>query len=121
MAYTDKDLVDVLKYHIEVDRYGTHRYYNGAGQLHREDGPAIITVQGSAFWYQCGLRHRTDGPAIEYSDGGKEWWQNGQRHRTDGPAIVWDDGSRQWFLYGREYTESAFHEKLKKLGPCNDH
>ena len=115
MAYTDKDLVDVLKYHIDVDQFGTRTHRNAAGQLHREDGPAIITVQGSAFWYQCGLRHRTDGPAIEYSDGGKEWWQNGHRHRTDGPAIVWDDGSVGLYIHGQQYSEDDYRIKVAEL------
>ena len=115
MTYTDKDLVDVLKYHIDVDQFGTRTYRNAAGQLHREDGPAIITDQGSAFWYQCGQRHRTDGPAIEYSDGGKEWWQNGQRHRTDGPAIVWDDGYVGLYIHGQQYSEDDYRIKVAEL------
>ena len=93
-----EDVFDALKYRVVVDAVGTRRYYDDAGQLHRKNGPAVEYRDGYVAWYQCGMIHRTNGPAIE-----------------------WHDGSRQWFLYGREYTESAFHEKLKKLGPCNDH
>ena len=72
---SEQEVFDALKYRIEVNEYGTRRYYNNAGQL-----------------------HRTSGPAIEWADGTKEWWQNGQRHRTGGPAIEWNDGYREWVV-----------------------
>jgi hypothetical protein len=43
-------------YKVTVDEYGTIRWYNEDGQLHREDGPAL-----------------------ECADGDKSWWINGQR------------------------------------------
>ena len=47
------------------------------GNLHREDGPAVVSVYGDyKGWYLNGKRHREDGPAIEYYNGGKEWWIN---------------------------------------------
>jgi len=42
-------------YKVIVDEYGAIRWYNEAGQLHREGGPAI-----------------------EWADGSKSWWLNGQ-------------------------------------------
>ena len=42
-------------YKVTEDEYGTIRWYNEAGQLHREGGPAI-----------------------EWADGSKSWWLNGQ-------------------------------------------
>ena len=69
---------DTLKYRIEVDpQTGARRYYNAAGQLHREDGPAVILKTGSKFWFQNGLRHCKDGPAIIWANGDKEWWVHG--------------------------------------------
>ena len=76
---SEQAVFDALKYRIEVDQFGTRRYYNSAGQLHRTDAPAIEWGNGSTRWYQNGLRHRTDGAAIEYSDGDKAWYINGKR------------------------------------------
>lgn len=39
---------------------------NEQGQLHREDGPAVISEQYYA-WHINGEHHRTNGPAIVYS------------------------------------------------------
>ena len=61
-----------------VDEYGTIRYYNDEGQLHKEDGPAIEYSNGEKFWYINGKCHREDGPAVEYSDGYKAWWIDGK-------------------------------------------
>ena len=87
---TEAEVYDALRYRVTVDRYGTHRYYNGAGQLHREDGPAIIFPYGAGIWYQNGLRHREDGPAVINHDGCKEWW-----------------------IDGVEYSEHEYHTALK--------
>ena len=76
---------DTLKYRIEVDEYGSRRYYNTNGLL-----------------------HRTDGPAVEYADGDKSWYQNGQLHRIDGPAVEWADGIKEWYINGEELTEAEF-------------
>ena len=84
----DSDVFDALKYCVVVDRSGTRRYYNAAGQLHREDGPAVEN-------------------AIL-----KKWYQNGKLHREDGPAITWPGGVRgSWFLHGKEYSQSE-HARL---------
>ena len=115
MTNTEKDLVDVLKYHIAVDQFGTRIYRNDAGQLHREEGPAVITAQGAVFWYQCGELHRVGGPAVIYSDGTKLWYQNNLLHREDGPAVILA-GSHCWFLHGVEYsTERAYIDAVRKL------
>ena len=74
---SEVDVFDALKYHIEVDWYGTRKYYNNAGELHRLNGPAIERADGTKYWYQHGLRHRIDGPAIEWCDGDKWWFING--------------------------------------------
>ena len=67
---TVAELYSALKYRVEVSPVtGTHSYYNAAGQLHCDEGPAIVRVDGTLAWYQNGKRHRTDGPAIEYASG----------------------------------------------------
>ena len=40
---------------VEVDEFGTRRYRNSSGQLHRRYGPAV-----------------------EWADGDKSWWLNGK-------------------------------------------
>ena len=89
---SEVDVFDALKYHIEVDRYGTRRYYNAAGQLHRLDGPAVIYQYGLMFWYQ-----------------------NGQRHRTDGPAVVYTNNELQWWIHGEHMSEARFKQVVKRL------
>ena len=90
---TEAELYSALKYRIEVDEYGNRRYYNSAGQLHCEEGPAIVYPYGRHEWYRNGLRHRDAGPAIEWPDGGKEWW-----------------------IDGVEYTQQEYYLQLKALG-----
>jgi hypothetical protein len=34
-----------------INEYSTKRWYNDAGQLHREDGPAIKRIDGSKEWF----------------------------------------------------------------------
>ena len=87
---SEQEVFDALKYRIEVDVFGTRKYHNSTGQL-----------------------HRTDGPAIEYPDGAKFWVQNGQRHRIDGPAIEWRNGVRFWYINGKRLTKAAFNQAVK--------
>lgn len=76
-------------------------YWNG--KLHREDGPATECGNGYKAWFLNGQRHREDGPAIEYANGITEWYLNGELHREHGPAIEWADGSKFWFLNGQRH------------------
>jgi hypothetical protein len=48
-------------------------------ELHREDGPALIYVNGDKFWYKNGKLHREEEPAVIYSNGDKFWYKN-DRH-----------------------------------------
>ena len=94
----ENDVFDALKYRSEVDKLGTRRYRNAAGQLHREEGPAIVYNDGTEKWYQNGKLHREDGPAVTYKNGTKIWFKHGKRHRTDGPAAEYYNGAVNWFL-----------------------
>jgi hypothetical protein len=38
----------------------TISWYNAVGQVHREDGPAIITNDGAIMWYLHGTRYSFD-------------------------------------------------------------
>ena len=89
---TEADVYETLKYYrVVVDRYGTRRYYNSANQLHRDDGPAVVTTVGTRYWYQNNLLHREDGPAIERND-----------------------GTMHWILHGISYTEVLFRDKVRQ-------
>lgn len=95
---------------------GETRYFNGRGELHREDGPAVIDKRGNKQWFQEGLLHREDGPAVievvyfspgygqkkiaTYNDIMK-WYQYGVLHREDGPAVIYPDRRSVWFPNGR--------------------
>ena len=87
------EVYDTLKYRIEVGpQTGARRYYNAAGQLHCEDGPAIIFPNSAVVWFQ-----------------------NGLRHCKDGPAIIWATGDKEWWVHGVNYTEEEYHRQLKTL------
>ena len=112
---SEQAVFEALKYRIKVTKGGTHCYYNNAGELHRDNGPAVIWADGTKFWYQNGLRHRTDGPAIEWANGTKEWFQNGQRHCIDGVAIDYANGCKRWLIHGVEMSEAEFNQRVKLL------
>ena len=88
----EQDVFDALKYRVEVAKDGTRGYYNNAGELHRDKGPAV-----------------------EWPDGSKGWVQNGQYHRTDGPAIERASGRKNWYINGVEMTEDEFNQRVKLL------
>ena len=51
----EQDVFDALKYRIEVDVRGTRWYYNSAGQLHRDEGPAVECTNGYKRWFTHGV------------------------------------------------------------------
>jgi hypothetical protein len=77
------------------------------GELHRDDGPAVITPMGGQFWYQHGEVHRDDGPAWTQLDGTQRWYQHGELHRDDGPAVIWSDGKQEWRQRGELHREDG--------------
>ena len=88
---SEQEVFDALKYRVEVNSFGTRRYYNSNGEF-----------------------HRIDGPAVEYSDGDNYWYQNGQKHRTDGPAIERTNGYKAWYINGRMMSEDEFNQEVKQ-------
>lgn len=85
---------------------GCTRYRDGTlawyldGLLHREDGPAIVWLNGIGQWYRDGFRHREDGPAVIWANGTEEWFFNDWRHREGGPAVIWSNGREEWWVDG---------------------
>jgi hypothetical protein len=96
---------DVMKNGYYKDNYGEFWYLNN--ELHREDGPAVIYVDGTQVWHLNGKMHREDGPAIIYADGAQEWFINGKLHREDGPAVIYPDGYQVWWVNGRIHREDG--------------
>ncbi len=88
-----------------LDRVVGHR--DDDGQLHRDDGPAIIRPDGAQFWYQHGELHRDDGPAWTWSDGSQYWYRHGNLHRDDGPAVIEADGTQEWYLHDQLHREDG--------------
>ena len=97
---TKEEVFEALKYHVEVDEFGTRKYFNQRGVYHREDGPAIVYADNTKVWYQNGVLHREDGPAIVRSNGATAWYRNGVLHREDGPAVMRAGGSKEWYQNG---------------------
>lgn len=102
--------------YIEITKLGSKIYYKDRAMkiLHRSDGPAIESSNGSKYWYLNGKIHREDGPAIESSNGSKSWYLDGKLHRSDGPAVEEADGYKEWYIDGKELTEKQF---LKRTSP----
>jgi hypothetical protein len=48
--------LNAIKHHngSYIDQHNTQRWYNEAGQIHRDDGPALIYPSGNAYWYLQG-------------------------------------------------------------------
>ena len=86
-----------MKISKDIDEYGTIRYRNEQGQLHREDGPAIECANGDKYWYLNDKLHREDGPAIEYVSGHKVWFLNGEE------------------LTEQEFNDFLLKKRLKKI------
>ena len=85
--YVELDrLAEELTLRIEVDKFGTIRYYNSNNQIHRIHGPAVVYNRAIQIWYQ-----------------------NGKMHRLDGPALIWPDGPKEWYIDDKPYTEERFN------------
>ncbi len=72
-------------------------YRNSKNMLHRENGPAVIDVDGNQYWCKNGEYHRENGPAVIWHDGSQVWYKNGKSHRDNGPAAIYADNSKEWW------------------------
>ena len=90
-------------------------YYNDNGELHREDGPAVVNEDGES-WYLNGALHREDGPAVISKDGRKAWCVKGELHREDGPAVIHEDGrAKVWYINGKQCNSSKEYQESANL------
>ena len=119
-AMTELALFEELALERRVDAFGSVRYCNALGQLHRVCGPAVEYTDGTYMWYQNGQRHRVDGPAVGRPDGYSDWYQNGQRHRVDGPAVEWPSGYRAWYINGKQLTQAEWQQVVASIEITHD-
>jgi hypothetical protein len=101
-----------IKDGLEIDDRGTQRWWKN-GLLHREDGPAVIYLDGYESWYLNGESHRIDGPAVIGPNDCYEWYFNNEHHRLDGPAVKNEYGEL-WY-YHDQYIECASQEEFERL------
>src|ERR1700691_4077197 len=62
---------------------------------------------GSIEYYLNGELHRENGPAIIYPNGSIYYYLNGKSHREDGPAAIWNDGTIFYYLNNNDITEEV--------------
>jgi len=74
------------------------KYKNKSFNL--ENKISIKVVFDSIAIYKNGNLHRDDGPAVIYSNGYKSWWKNNKLQRDDGPAFISANGYKEWFENG---------------------
>lgn len=80
------------------------------------DATSVMRVQNGRVTWTCGGQlHRTDGPAVVTCHGQREWWVRGRRHRTDGPAIERPNGDHEWFHEGYKMFETDFRLYMQLL------
>ena len=88
---------------MTINPEGDKTWYNAAGEIHRDGGPAVENADGTKEWWVDGKRHRENGPAIEYHYGAKVWYREGRLHREDGPAVVHAENTKEWYLNDRRH------------------
>ncbi len=66
-SLSEDDTFEQLKYIVKIDKYGVKRYYDDHMQLHREDGPAVVSPMGYKAWYIHGALQRREGEDTDLS------------------------------------------------------
>jgi hypothetical protein len=62
-----------------------------------------------------GELHNDNGPAVVFDSGRKTWFFNGKRHREDGPARENPNGRHSWYLNGIKYSQEKWEQELAKI------
>ena len=93
---------------VETSERGTITYRNADGQLHNQNGPALVHTDGYKAHYINGQLHNENGPAVVFADGDKEYYINDKRHNPNGPAIVYPNRDKYYYINGEELTEAEF-------------
>lgn len=79
-----------------TDGEGNEEWRNKEGQLHREDGPAMVWSDGTHKWYYEGEFHREDGPAIE--------WGGERSDREDA-----------WYIHGKALDDAEVESRVRQM------
>jgi hypothetical protein len=90
----------------DMARKGAPMMWLAGGQLHREDGPALVWPDGTQEWFRYGKRHRLGGPAVVSNERIDLWCQDGVLHREDGPAAVCGN-ELIWMVRGKRHREDG--------------
>ena len=95
---TEQDVFDALRYRIRVDHHGTRKYFNKAGQLHREGGAAVEQANAGIKMEYCIVP--TDPPlngVMVASCGTKMAYRIARTAlQLNGVMAVWNGGSMAW-------------------------
>lgn len=81
----------------------------------------VIHDDGTQEWILNGNLHRTDGPAIISSYGYQAWFINNKLHRSDGPAFIDSNGTKRYYLYGDnvdisgDFDSPEFQKQWKRI------
>ena len=102
------DDMEIGGFHIDN---GDTYYLNDAGQLDREDGPAVIGRIYS-FWLRNGKIHRVGAPAVKGRNGYESWYIDGIRHKLDGPAVK-GKSSGMWYIRGKHLNANTATDEDK--------
>jgi hypothetical protein len=100
-----------------IDSDGTENWYDDYGKYHKEDGPAIIYVNGDISWYKHGEYHRLDGPAIIWHVHGTNYnYYAFLKYKLLNPNTNLQQ-MQGWFIEGINYSEEEFARivKMKEL------
>lgn len=92
--------------------------YHLYGKLGRyNDEPAVIKADGTIEYYLNGCRNRLNGPAVIRADGSTEYWEMNHKHRVGGPAVHRpSDGSNEYWYNGEQYLPDTPFVTSEYLG-----
>lgn len=93
---------------MTVSPTGDVEYYED-GVLHRDDGPAVVRVDGKVVYYYRGCKQRDEeyGPTSFHPKGTMKYYFMGDLHRDEGPAVIRADGTVEYWKRGIRVTESG--------------
>jgi hypothetical protein len=90
---------------MHENRYGV-KIWQIQDKLHREDGPAIITPDGSELWFQNDKLHREDGKAVNITP----YFAGVIVHNAQGKRTAWfvvdDFEGNEFWLHDRPYADA---------------
>ena len=69
--------------------------------------PYCHVEAGVTIWFVDGQIHKQDGPAMIFPDGDKVWFDHDKKHRIDGPAFIGNNGKHEWWINEVHITEEV--------------